>query len=118
MVVLRGAETVVAQNLDHPAVGDGAVGALRDHPLEFRFERPEARDSCADGGKLGSGDGIGGGAGLVGPVRQAEKVADRLEREAEVAGMADEGQAVERRPGIEPLLPALRSGAGRRPICS
>ena len=42
--------------------------------------------------QLRPGDGISSSAGLVGSVRQAEEIADRFQREAQIAGMPNEGQ--------------------------
>ena len=43
------------------------------------------------------------GAGLVRPVGKAEKIADRLQRETKVAGVADERQPLHRGPVVKPV---------------
>ena len=59
---------MVAQNLDHPAIGDPPSGAMIDHALQLSLQRKQARDAPFDRLKLGARDGIHFGAGLVWPV--------------------------------------------------
>ena len=87
---------MVAQHFDHPAIGDFPACALHDHAFQFTFQRRQPRKTAFDLSQLRLGDGIGAGTGLVGLVRQAEEVADCLEAEAQVSGVADEGQPVHR----------------------
>ena len=83
---------MVAENLNHAAIGNHATGALDQHPLQFDRQFCHPRDARLDRGKLRKGDGGGGGAGLVWLVRQAEKVADGIERKARFTRMPNEGQ--------------------------
>ena len=88
MTVIGRAERMVAQHLDHPAIGNAAARALQHHALQFSLQRRQSRKAAFDLGQLRAGDGIGGGTGLVRPIRQAEQIADGFERKAKVAGMA------------------------------
>ena len=95
---------MVAQHFDHPAIGDFPACALHDHAFQFTFQRRQPRKTAFDLSQLRLGDGIGAGTGLVGLVRQAEEVADRLKGKAEGAGVADEGEAIQSRLPVEPLV--------------
>ncbi len=53
--------------------------------------------------KLFLGDGIDLRTGPVGRIRKVQQLSDRLQREAELAGMADEGEAVQFGIAIPPL---------------
>ena len=81
---------MVAENLNHAAIGNHATGALDQHPLQFDRQFCHPRDVRLDRGKPRRGD--GGGTGLVWLVRQAEKVADGIERKARFTRMPNEGQ--------------------------
>lgn len=104
---------MVAENLDYPAVRDPAARALHHHALKFRLQSGQPRKAAFNLGQLCPCDGIGGGAGLVGFVRQAQEVADCLEREAKVACVTDERQPVERLVSVEPLVPGAAFGLGQ-----
>ena len=95
MAMVSRAERMVAQNFDHPALGDPAARALHEHAFEFRLEGRQPREAAFDFGELRPGDGIGCGTGPVGLIRQAEQIADRFQCEAQVARMANEGQSFE-----------------------
>ena len=92
VAVIGRAEGVVAQNLDHPAIGDAPTRALHDHPLKFCLQGHQSGEAAFNLGQLRPGDGISSSAGLVGSVRQAEEIADRFQREAQIEGMPNEGQ--------------------------
>src|SRR3546814_4569179 len=83
---------MVGQNLDDPAVGDLAALALHDHALELPPEGLQARDPRLNKPELLAGYRIGGFAGLRRMIRQAEQLPDRVEREAELPPVSDEGQ--------------------------
>lgn len=110
MEVVGDAERVIAEHFNHSAVGNRAPGALHDHALKLRLERCEPRDALLHGRELSARNGISCGTGLVGVVREAQKVADRLKREAQLAGVADEGQPLLGAASIK----ALVSGAALR----
>ena len=95
---------MVAQNLDHPAISDPPARALHNHAFQFGLERRQPREAAFYLCQLRLGDGIGGSAGLVGIVGQAEKIADRFQREAKIAGVPDEGQPFQRLAAVEPLV--------------
>jgi hypothetical protein len=109
--VVGAAMGMVAQNLDYAAVADAASGALVHHTLQFGLQGLQTRDAAFYCLQLGARNRIDLAAGLLRAVRQAQKVADRFQREAKFTGMADEGEAILR-------LPLERSASGSRPICS
>jgi len=106
---------MVAQHLDHPAIGNLAARALHDHPLQFGLQRRQPREAALHLGKLRARDGVGCDARLFGIVREAEKVTDRLEREAEVPCVADEGKPLQRLASVEPLVAGAAPGLGQKP---
>ena len=81
---------MVAENLNHAAIGNHATGALDQHPLQFDRQLCHPRDARLDRGKPRRGD--GGGARLIWLVRQAEKVADGIDQKARFTRMPNEGQ--------------------------
>ena len=85
------AKRMVAQNFDHAAIGNLAACTLQDHALEFGFQRGQARKAAFNLGQLRPGDDIGGCAGLIGSVRETQKVSDSVQRKTELPRMADEG---------------------------
>src|SRR3546814_13653 len=106
---------MVGQNLDDPAVGDLAALALHDHALELPLEGLQARDPRLNKPELRAGYRIGGFAGLRRMIRQAEQLPDRVEREAELPPVSDEGQSVGVCGAIEPLVAARTLGFGQQP---
>src|SRR5690606_24250077 len=90
--MIMAAEIVIAQDFNHPAIGDCATGTLRDHALKFGLKRLKAGDPCPDRAKLSFRNGIGGFTGTVRIIRQAEEFADRFERKAEIPRVPNEGQ--------------------------
>src|SRR5262245_2853868 len=92
---------VIGEHLDHAATRDRAflarAGALAapDHALELRAQRFEARDLALDVFEMRLGDAVGARARLLGPVAERQQLADRVEREAELARMADEREALQ-----------------------
>src|SRR3954453_22406765 len=102
-----GAETVavrmVGQDFDHPAVADTALAAVADHPLEFALERLQAGDLSPALLKLPSGDAVGSGAGSFRMIRERQEFADRVQRKAELAGMAHEAETLQMPPTIAAL---------------
>lgn len=94
---------------------------MRPSSPQLAPERLEPREPRLDGGELRPRDGVGLRAGLIGPVLEAQEVTDGTEREAQLAGVADEGQPLPRGLTVEALVAdrALgRSGGGRRSTCS
>ena len=94
---------MVAQHLKNAAIGHPIRIAGTDHPLQFNAEGFEPHKSCLDLAKLFLGDGIDLRTGPVGRIRKVQQLSDRLQREAELAGMADEGEAVQFGIAIPPL---------------
>ncbi len=96
------AGVVVAEHLDDAAFGDTAVLAFLDHALDLAAQGGEAGDLLVDIGEMQPGDRIDITAGAVRLVGEIEQLADRLDCEAEIAGMADEAQPLDRRAVIGP----------------
>lgn len=107
------AKRMVTQNFDDPAIGNLAARTLHDHALEFGFQRGQARKATFDFDQLRPSDGISGGTGLVGIVRQAQEIPDRLEREAQIARMPNEGEPFHRLAAIKPLVARAAFGFGK-----
>lgn len=108
------AERVVAQCFDHTAILDGAAGAVIDHSPQLQFQRLQAGYANLNGFQLRLGDVVDSGTRLVGTVGHAEKIADRLDREAKLARVADEGKAVLRGSVVEPLVARAAVGFGEK----
>ena len=81
---------VIAQHLDDPAIGYRVTGTLHHHALQFGFQGHKPRKAALNLGKLRPCNGVCSGAGLIGIVRQAEQIADCLQRKTKLAGMTDE----------------------------
>lgn len=113
MIVMQ-AKLVIAQNADYAAIRDPAMGALDDHALKLGLQGLQPADTGIDGDKLTPGDLIGGGAGDVRSVGKAQQFADRLQRKAQVAGMADEGQPLLRFLPVKPLISDAALGVGQQ----
>jgi hypothetical protein len=60
---------------------------------------------------MGVGDAVGARAGLLGPIAELQELADRVEWEAELAGVADEREPVAVCSIVDPLV---ARGAARR----
>jgi hypothetical protein len=105
---------VVAQNLDHAAVGDTPARAVINHAPKFQLQRLHPGNPPLDRIQLRARDRIDLGTGLVGAVRKTQKVADRLKREAKVAGVADKGKAILRRARVKALVPGGALGRGKK----
>jgi hypothetical protein len=101
---------VVRERLDNAAVAHAASSTLLDHPLELGLEYREAGEPLFDLRELAPRELIDGIARLLRTIRQAEQLADRLEREAELAAVPDEGQAV----GVPLVVTALVASRARR----
>ena len=110
MAVIGRAEGVVAQDFNDPAIGDFPTCTLHDHTFQFGLQSGQARQAAFNLGKLRAGDGIGSGAGLVWPVREAEQVADRFQRETQIARVSDESQTLQRFAAVESLVACAAFG--------
>lgn len=109
-----GTKRVIAQYFDDPAVRNAPTRALNDHTFKFGLQSGQARKAAFNLGQLRLRDGIGGGARLIGSVRQTEKVPDRFQREAQIARMPDEGEPFHRLAAIEPLVARAALGLGKQ----
>ena len=86
---------VVGKDFDDAAVAHAAVPAAVDHALEFLLERVQPGDALLDFFEPGGRDGVGLCAGACRMVLEVDQGADRVDVEAEFAGMADEGEAAD-----------------------
>ena len=102
-MILR-TERMIAQHLDDPATGNSPLSTLRDHPLQLRFQRRQARDARLDSSELLLRNNVGGCTGLIRPVREAQQIADCVERKPKLARVADERQSILCRLPVEPLI--------------
>ena len=83
---------MVAQDLENPAIRDGLPAAFPQHPLQFRAQRLQPGDPGLDLLELAMRDDIHLGAGAGGVVGEVQELADRFEREPELARVPDEGE--------------------------
>lgn len=95
---------MIAKHLDNPAIGNPSARALVNHTFQLGLQRRQSCQSAFDFGQLRPGYGICGGAGLVGVVQETKEVANRLDREAQIACMPDEGQPFDSLAIVEPLM--------------
>ena len=84
------AESVVAQDLDDPALGNAPAPALLDHPFKLAAQRLKALDPPFDIAELRFRYGIRGLAGLFGLIAEAQQVAYGLQGEPQCSGVPDE----------------------------
>ena len=113
MAMAGRAKRMVAQHLDHPAIGDRPARALHDHAFKFDLQGHQPGEAALNLGQLRARDGVGGGAGLVRIVRKAEEIADRFQRETQIAGVPDEGEPLQRLAAVEPLVAGAAFGLGQ-----
>ncbi len=109
---LAGSQALPADALD--LLGDTPARALHDHAFQFSFQRRQPDNAAFDLGKLRLGDRIGGSAGLVGFIREAEKVADCLQGKAQLACVPDVGQPRKGFAAVEPLVSRAAFGLGEK----
>ena len=93
------------------------MAALSDDRLQFPTQRAEMGQLPLHLGQMFPRDSVHGFAGLVFLVRQIEQRPDLLDGKAKVAGAARKREAADMRGGIIPV-PAVRGGAGKRPMRS
>ena len=111
----------IGQRLDHAAIGDPRFAALlrlptaADHAFQLAAQRLELRDLMLDAREMCGGDAIRAVAGLLRPRPQREQLADGIERKAELAGMADEGQAIAVHLAVDALIPRRALGGRQQP---
>lgn len=99
---------MIAQHLDHTAVGYRSALALREHALEFPLEGLQAGNAPPHGLQLRTGDGVCRIAGRIGVVGKAEQRADGVQRKAKLARVADELEPIDLTAVIQALI-ALRA---------
>ena len=104
------AQVMVAQNLDHPAFGHGAMRAMGHHLFQLATQGLQLRNAPVHRVQLSPGNTVGCRAGLVRVILQRQQIADRLERKAKVARMADEGQPRQRGRRVQPLVAVAARG--------
>lgn len=96
---------MIPEDRQNPALRHAIVVAGLDHAFQFLFQDPQLGDAFPYRLKMPRRDAVGRRAGLIGRIRQRQQVADILQREAHVAGMADEGQTLDVMLGVEALVP-------------
>src|SRR6056297_1809789 len=94
-VVVYEARGVIAEDLEHAAVGDGVTAAFPEHALQFLAQSLQPRDSRLDLLQLAVRNAIDVGAGPARVVGQLQQLADRFQRETELARVPDEGEPVQ-----------------------
>ncbi len=113
--MIVGAEVVVGERPDNVAVADLVGMAMAGDALQLGFQLAQPGDLAPHGGKLLGGDAIGVVTGALGMLAELYQCADRVDGEAEVAGVADEGEAVALLAGIAPLVALRALGMGEQP---
>ena len=88
-MILRRAQIMIVQHLDHLAGRDPAASAFRRHPRQFGAQRLELRDLLRDVGQMTLGDRIGLAAGSVRMVGQIEQGADGVWVKPQLTRMTD-----------------------------
>jgi hypothetical protein len=96
---------VVGQHLDHAALAHLAVPAAGHHQRQLLPQCHQAADARVHIGQACLRNRIGGLAGLAGIVLQGEQRADRIDLEAELPGVPNEGQPPQLPLGIVPPVP-------------
>jgi len=115
MVIVGQAVAVIGQDLDNSAFGDLAVGALMSqHAFQFGPQGLKARDPVFHGLKMAGGDFIGALARLLGRVGQRQQFPDRIQAEAQVSAVADEGQTLDVFIAVKPLVAGRAEGIGHQ----
>jgi hypothetical protein len=105
----------VGKRFDDAAVADPAACALLEHAFELALEHCQPAQPLLDLLKLAPGKSIDSIAGLVRAIRQAEQLADRIERETEVTAMADESEAVDVLSPVATLVAGSACGLRHEP---
>lgn len=109
-IVIGQAFGMIAQHLQHPAIGCLSAAALMYHALEFGAKGFEPGEALFDLFQLPSGDGIRLVARPVGLIAEVEQIPDRLKGKAQLTRMPNESETVVLAIAIA-TLPAL--GAAR-----
>lgn len=104
------AERVIAEDGDDAAVGDPAAAALVQHSGQLQPQCLQAGDPALDLVKLTLSNGVDGLTWFIGIVHQAQQIADRLQRKAQLTRMTDERQPVDIRLAIEALVTLRTDG--------
>lgn len=99
------------ERLDDLAVGDRAVAARADHPVQLRAQRREIGDLAVDLGQVRPRNAVDRFTRTALVVGQREQFAHRLEAESEVARPADERQPREM---IAAIAAIVSGGSCRR----
>jgi hypothetical protein len=104
---------MVAQHLQHTAIGRVPAAAFMHHPLQFCPKGLKSGHTLLNLLKLPASDGIGLRARLVRMIAQIEKLTDRVQREPELPRMPDERQTVKLSISIAPLTASRSPGLGQ-----
>ena len=102
--MLRLAKTVVGEGSDDVAVFYAVAVSVGDDAFQFVFQLLQAGDLFADVGKVLAGDLVGIAAGPFRMLAEGDQPADRLDRQAEIAAVADKGQPLHIGLAVAPLV--------------
>lgn len=92
MLVLT--QPVIRQRADNIAILDRMPVAMGNDAFQLVFQLLQLGDLFADGRQVVGGDAVGIGAGHFAVLAERDQFFDRIEIEAEVAGVAHEGEAL------------------------
>ena len=94
MAMIGATVVVIAEDFEYAAFGDAAAGAFADHAVEFGLEFAQHADAAAYVLPVTAGNGVNLGAEAVALGGQVDQLANPLDGESELAGVADEVQAL------------------------
>lgn len=100
------------------ARGYGTAVALSGHLPQHALDLPEVRDLPPHVVEVVDGDALHLGAGVSAAVDQPQERPHLVEREAELAGPADEAEAPGLCFSVEAMAPSVRVAGGISPIRS
>ena len=107
------------ERFDDPVLGDRAPPTLADKPVELTAQCRQVGDLALDLRKVLAGERVHRLARAATVVGQAEKLAHVLNREAEIAGAADETQPGQVIAVVRSIITrGAHRGGGKRPIRS
>ena len=109
---------MIVQGLNHLASRDPSARAFSGHARKRAPEGLQLGDLLRHFGEMTFGYGVGFVAGAVGMIGEIQQGPDRIQVEAKLACMPDEGQPCSASSSYIRRSLAVRGGAGTSPICS
>jgi hypothetical protein len=106
---------VIGDHLDYPTLADAAVSAFVYHSSELRPKGVETTYAVFDLVEVTAGNAIGLVTGLLRLTGQPQKLADILDLESELTGVANEIEAPNLCRAIAPLLPFSAKRRRKKP---